>query len=307
MERPTQSKSSAPTAGNEEGAGSCCGLREVVNRDPDYAEIENLNKIPTWLAPCHFAAAACQCTQSLFLFAFATQVDMKWCVYTNYPDAAANDAEETEIYAVPGPAQIGCFNTTWYAGAFILLSGFAHVLHNVPRIRQWYEHHMERHHSPMRWIEYSFSCSLMRIHIAQVAGVTDVFCVILIFMLTQSAMFLVMLHEVINAKNRADGYKQNWLPVICAMIPNFSTWGVIFAFYKADMAQFESQTTAAIIIVLFVLECTFPLIFFLQWMKVGIFKDYLMGEFGFIVMSFTTKTFLAWVTLAGANAFSKNF
>jgi hypothetical protein len=57
---------------------------------------------------------------------------------------------------------------------------------------------------------------------------------------------------------------------------------------------------------LFMLEMCFPICFVLQWKKIGVFRDYLIGEFGFIMLSFTAKTLLAWVTLAGANEYSRN-
>jgi hypothetical protein len=280
---------------------SCCQMG-VVYKDPDYLVIENLNVVPSWLAPCHYGAAICQCLQALFLFTFASQVDVKWCLYTNYPEITDVDSEDTDIYAVPRSAELVCYNITWYAGVFILLSGFAHIMHMVPRIRPWYEYKIERHQSPMRWVEYSFSCSLMRIYIAQVSGVTDVSTLALIFILTQSTMFYAMLHEIINAKNRADGFKQNYLPVVLAFIPNTATWGVIFAYFAQGIGKVEASLAAIIVLILFLLELSFPIVFFLQWKMVGPFKDYLIGEFAFIVLSFTTKTFLAWATVIGANA-----
>ncbi|MGZ4906681.1 MAG: heliorhodopsin HeR [Halobacteriota archaeon] len=43
----------------------------------------------------------------------------------------------------------------------------------------------------------------------------------------------------------------------------------------------------------------FPLSMFLQYKKVGRWKDYLYGEHGYIVLSIVAKTALAWQVFAG--------
>jgi hypothetical protein len=276
-----------------------------IYKDADYLTIENLNVIPAWLVPCHCGAAICQFLQALFLFTFASQVDVKWCLYSNYPELTHEDIEEeTNIYATPHPVQLICYNITWYAGIFISMSGIFHVVHITPPLKDWIMYRIERHQSPMRWAEYSFSCSLMRLYVAQVAGVTDVCILVMVFFLTQSAMCFVMLYEMMNAKNRADGYKQNHTAIVFAFIANLISWGIIFAFFAAGFGQIEASLSAVILMILFVLELSFPIVFFLQWYKVGAFKDYLIGEFAYIILSFTTKTFLAWATVIGANTLS---
>ena len=59
------------------------------------------------------------------------------------------------------------------------------------------------------------------------------------------------------------------------------------------------------VVSLFLLDLCFPICFYLQWKQIGAFRDYMVGEAGFIALSFTAKTFLAWVTLAGANAYTR--
>lgn len=277
----------------------------MAPKTPHYLEVEHKNKIPLWLAPCHLVAALFQGMQSLFLFAFASQTDLQWEVYTNYP--SASDELQDDIYATPDPKLIGTYPITWYAGLFILLSCIDHILCIVPRFREHYEYYIERHQSPMRWIEYSLSASLMRMHIAQVAGVTDAHILFLIFTMTHVALYFPALHEKMNAKARADGYEQNWTAFYCGTVPHMASWGVIFFYFFSGLNRGDPPGfVVTIVMSLFVLDMSFPTCFVLQWRKVGIFQDYLVGEFGFIMLSFTTKTFLAWITLAGANGYSRN-
>jgi hypothetical protein len=257
-----------------------------------------------WLAPCHFVAAIFQFMQSVFIFAFSTKVDLKWCVYTFYPNAE-NDAHETDIYAVPEENEIGCFTVTWYAGVAILLSGCFHLSCILPKFREKYEYNIQRHQSPFRWIEYSLSCSIMRVHIAQVAGVTDLYTLILTFFLTYASIILGFTYEKLNAKNRADGYVQDQSPLWYGVICHVVSWAVIFAYFIRGMAKIDSSLALGLVLALFFLEMTFPIVFVLQWGKIGPYKDYLVGEFSFFLLSFTTKTFLAWATLIGANAYAR--
>jgi hypothetical protein len=264
-------------------------------------KIENINSIPLWLAPCHLVAALFQCMQALFLFAFSSQVDLRWNVYSNFPAGDGLVLGENE-YARPEAHLIGSYSVTWYAGVFILLSGIDHISCLLPSFRQKYESYIQRHQSPFRWVEYSFSAALMRVLIAQVAGVTDIHLIFSIYVMAATSLFFVILHERLNAKARADGYPQDWLAIMFAFIPHMASWSIIFSFFFAGVSRGDPPAfVSTIVFSLFFLDLTFPICFFLQWMSIGVFKDYLVGEFGFIMLSFTSKTFLAWVTLAGAN------
>jgi hypothetical protein len=272
---------------------------------PHYLEIENLNTIPLWLAPCHLIAALFQCMQSLFLFAFSGQIDLRWFVYTNFP--TLDELGEDE-YAKPEPHEIASYSITWYAGVFILLSGIDHISCIIPRFRKSYEYYVERSQSPYRWIEYSLSSPLMKMHIAQVAGVTDIHILFLIFCLGHTALYFAALHEKLNAKARADGYPQNWFPFWAGSVPHMACWSVIFCYFFTGLRRGDPSAflVSTIVFSLFFLDMCFPLCMYLQWKKIGIFKDYLVGEFGFIMLSFTAKTFLAWVTVASANRYGRS-
>lgn len=282
-----------------------------------YLEPENLNEIPMFLAPCHWIATLFQLMQSIFLFAFSSQVNLRWMIYTNFPmveedtRAIARDVFDSDIiyYASPESKYIGGYYVTWMTGGFILLSGLDHLLCVLPKFKKTYEYYLVRNQSPYRWAEYSISAPLMKMHIAQVAGVTDIHMLFLIFMLNHVAIYFPMLHEKMNAKALADGYEQNWLPIVFGTIPFLGCWMVIFCYFFEALSRGDQPPAfvVTIVISLFVVELFFPICFFLQWKKIGIFQDYLIGEFGFIMLSFVAKTILAWTTLVGANRYVENF
>ena len=273
---------------------------EGVEKRRRYDEVENLNEIPLWLAPCHMIAALFQFVQALFLFAWSSKVDLTWYVYVNFP--TKDELPSEHDFAKPFAQEVGSYPITWYAGVFILLSCIDHVLCILPSVRPYYEYYIERHQSPIRWIEYSLSAPLMRVHIAQVAGVTDVHILWCVFFLGHSAMYFPAMHEKLNAKARADGYTQNWFPAYAGGVPHMASWLVIFCYFFTGLRQADPpEFIGTIVFCLFLLDSCFAICFHLQWKKIGIFKDYLIGEFGFIMLSFTAKTFLAWATLAGAN------
>ncbi|KAG7363520.1 hypothetical protein IV203_026881 [Nitzschia inconspicua] len=270
-----------------------------------YNKIQNLNEIPMWLAPCNLVAAIFQFMQAAFIFAFSRKVGLKWCLYTFYPNTENEEGYDNDVYATPEEEQIACYTITWYAGIVTLLSGVDHLFAILPYFRPRYEYYIERHQNPQRWIEYCFTCSLLRVHIAQVAGVTDVYTIVLTFFLTLSSIVFGLLHERMNAKNRADGYTQDYTAFWSSCIMHLASWAIIFAYFIEGMAKVDNSLALGLVLTLFLLEMTFPLIFILQWRKIGPFKDYLVGEFSFCLFSFTTKTFIAWATLIGANAYAR--
>jgi ABC-type spermidine/putrescine transport system permease subunit I len=145
----------------------------------------------------------------------------------------------------------------------------------------------------------------MRVHIAQVAGVTDLYTLILTFFLGHAAIMFPLMYEKMNAKNRADGYVQDTSPFWMGFLCHAASWAVVFAYFASGSTEEGRSLAIALVLTLFILELTFPAAFVLQWGKVGPFKDYMIGEFTFCLLSFTTKTFLAWATLIGANAYAR--
>ena len=264
-----------------------------------YLEIDNLNKIPLWLAPCNLVATLFQVLQAGFLFAFSSQIKMKWLIYTNYPSVDTSTLGANE-YAKPDPHLLATYSITWYAGIFIIMNAIDHVLCVLPWTRPTYEYYIERSQNPIRWYEYGFSASLMRVTIAQLAGVTDIHLLVCIYFLTVCMIWFGIMHEKLNAKARADGYTQDWTPFWMSWVAQLVAWIIIFLYFFSGIKHgAKSSFETTIVFLLFVLDAGFAVVFTLQWRKIGVFKDFMIGEFAFILLSFTAKSFLAWISFAG--------
>jgi len=281
----------------------------VVQHDDDHSgpsasvnptkEIEHLNEIPSNLQYWNIAAAIFQFAQAIALFYLSSQANTKWFWYTYFGNF---DDREDADFGIPEPKLVASFSVTWYSAVFILLSGLDHLVVTLPRIKNVYEYYIARHQNPFRWAEYSVSASLMRVMIAQLSGVTDIHLLFSIFLMAATTMLLGSVHESINAKNRADNLKQNWFAFLVAWIPQLGSWAIIYCYFFVAVTRANPPGFVyAIVFILFALDGTFALLFWLQWAKIGRFENYVTGEKGFIVLSFTAKALLAWINYGGGS------
>lgn len=267
---------------------------------PECQEIIHLNTVPSSLQKWNVAAAIFQFAQSVALFYLSAQADTKWFWFVNFPGNL--DDRETEDFGFPIPEKVAAFSVTWYSAVFILLSALDHFMVTLPRVKNLYDYYLARHQNPFRWAEYSLSASLMRVMIAQLSGVTDVHLLFSIFVMAAITMLLGSVHESINAKARADGYKQNWFAFYVSWIPHMASWAIIYCYFFTSLRRADPPGFVyAIVFILFVLDGTFALLFWLQWAKIGRFKNYTTGEKGFIILSFTAKALLAWINYGGGS------
>jgi hypothetical protein len=261
-------------------------------------EIRNLNEIPPSLFKWNLAAAIFQLVQAFALFYLSSQADTKWFWFTNYPLSLDNSSDNN--FGQPGPEQVAAFSITWYSAVFIALSGIDHLVCII--FQKTYNYYIERHQNPFRWAEYAISASLMRIMIAQLSGVTDVHLLWCIFSLAALTMLLGSIHESVNAKARADNLKQNWYPFFASWLAHLASWLVIFNYFFVAVSEGSPPAFVwSIIFILFLLDGSFALLFTLQWLKIGRFSDYVVGEKGFILLSFTAKALLAWINYGGGS------
>ncbi|CAJ1960462.1 unnamed protein product [Cylindrotheca closterium] len=311
------------TAPNEQDAvlgGSNNNNNTVTNYDDDahYLEPRGLNEIPKVLNVLHIVGALVQTAEAIFLFAFASNINLKWLLYTNYPVAVDNalasqiggEGTDNVYFARPESKYLTSFSVPWVTGAIVLLSAIDHIFAIMPGGRQLYEHHLARNKASFRWLEYAVSCSLMNMHISQLVGVTDVHIIILVFVLSISIQYPAYIHEVVNARAREEGFAQYWSPFIFGCIPWVAVWGVIFSYYHQSIATVGEDPPSFVlptIVAVFVLEGLFPILFVLQWLKVGIFKNYVVGEYGYMILGLIAKSSLAWITLIGAEKYAESF
>ena len=167
--------------------------------------------------------------------------------------------------------------------------------------RDTYIHYIERHQNPFRWTEYTFSASLMKVLIAQQVGITDVHLLIALFVIMAISIQCAATHEVCNAKARSENRVQNWRSFFTGWIGHLTNWAMIFNYFAVYNSRGgEASAVWALIILQFLLDTSFAATFYLQWNKIGIYKDYVVGGKQFIALSFTAKTLLIWLTVVNA-------
>ncbi len=200
---------------------------------------------------------------------------------------------------VPDSTQVGELLFGPAVAVFLLISAVAHFILATFGYK-WYVRNLERTMNPGRFYEYALSSSLMMILIAMLNGMWDVPSLILIFGLNASMNLFGIMMEYDN-ENRE---KVRWASFIYGCIVGIIPW-ITLVMYLVGAGSGEAQPPTfvyAIIISIFIFFNSFAVNMYLQYKKVGPWKDYLFGERMYIVLSLVAKTALAWQIFAGTLA-----
>jgi hypothetical protein len=181
---------------------------------------------------------------------------------------------------------------------FFLMSAVAHFSMAFPA-RRWYEAHLGRGQNPIRWIEYSFSSSVMIVVIAALAGVQEVGTLIAIFGVNAAMILFGWSMEIANEGRE----RPQWLHYIFGCIAGAVPWAVIFVTILVSATEPGSAPipgfVIAIFVTLFVAFNIFAINMVLQYGKIGRWRDYLHGERAYMLFSLIAKSLLAWQVFFG--------
>lgn len=149
-----------------------------------------------------------------------------------------------------------------------------------------------------RWIEYSLSASVMIVAIGLLVGIYDFTNLLMMFGLIAVMNLLGWVMEVHNQKIS----KTNWLSFNIGVLAGALPWIVIAHYLLLGAFNGSSAPTFVYIIFvsIFVFFSIFALNMYLQYKKVGKWKDYIYGERAYIFLSLSAKSALAWQVFAGA-------
>ena len=184
--------------------------------------------------------------------------------------------------------------------AFLLLSAIAHFYLASIGYRG-YVKNLKKGMNPIRFYEYALSSSLMIVLIGLLVGVWDLGALIAIFGVNAAMNFFGIMMELHN--ERTD--KTDWRAFIYGCIAGIVPWIVIIWYFLGSLSSSDAKPPGfvyAIIPTIFVFFNIFALNMFLQYKKVGPWKNYLFGERFYIVLSLLAKTALAWMIFAGTLA-----
>jgi hypothetical protein len=198
----------------------------------------------------------------------------------------------------PMPHVLGYVRIGPLVAAFLFMSALAHLLLVMPGVYEWYVKNLKKGANYARWIEYSFSASLMIVVIALLSGVYDLGSLILIFFLN---MMMILFGWMMELHNQTTG-KTNWTAFYFGCLAGIVPWVVIaLYFFSAVTTPGANVPTFVYFIlpILFVFFNIFAVNMVLQYKKVGKWHDYLFGERVYILLSLLAKSALAWQVFAG--------
>jgi hypothetical protein len=179
---------------------------------------------------------------------------------------------------------------------FLALAALDHGL-TATVLRTRYEGGLRRGINRFRWVEYSLSATIMILLIAFYAGITQLTAAIAIIGTNVSMILFGWLQESMNPPDRDT---TTMLPFWFGCIAGAAPWVAI------SLNIVGSETVPGfvygIFISLFLFFMSFALNQYLQYRKVGPWRDYAFGEKAYLVLSLGAKSALAWQIFAGSLA-----
>lgn len=183
---------------------------------------------------------------------------------------------------------------------FLALAALDHLAVAAPRIGDWYVRNLGRERNYARWIEYAISASVMVVLIAMLAGISDAFALLGLFAVNAAMILFGLLMEMMNPSRQGANWTPFWFGALAGAVP----WIIIaLAIGAAEADASVPGFVYGIFVSLFLLFNSFAVNMWLQYRRVGRWRDYLHGERMYITLSIVAKSLLAWQvfgsTLAG--------
>ncbi len=196
------------------------------------------------------------------------------------------------------PATAALFNLSlpMLVAAFFFISALAHAIIATVYYRR-YEQGLKRGINKARWAEYAISASTMMVAISLLVGVYDLPSLAMVFALTVIMNLMGLVMEVHNQTTK----KTSWLSYGIGCFAGLVPWLVI-AFYMwlgAEKGSSAPTFVYWIFVSIFVFFNCFAVNMFLQYKKIGPWRNYLYGERAYIILSLVAKSLLAWQVFAG--------
>jgi hypothetical protein len=174
--------------------------------------------------------------------------------------------------------------------AFVFISAIAHLLLVTPAGFRWYTANLARKRNDARWIEYSLSASLMIVLIAMLTGIGDVSALVALFGVNAAMIFFGLMQEHYSEPG-SGRLLPFWLGCIVGAVP----WIAITIYILTPGSATDPPVFVyGIFVSLFAFFNVFALNMWLQYRRVGPWRDYVFGETVYIILSLTAKSALAW-------------
>jgi hypothetical protein len=198
----------------------------------------------------------------------------------------------------PAPAPEALFDVRigWAVAVFLGLAALDHLL-TATVSRGVYERDLRQGINRFRWVEYSFSATLMIILIGFYSGITSINAVIAVAGANVAMILFGWLQERMNPPGRTS---TTMLPFWFGTLVGLAPW--ISIAVNISGSETVPGFVYGIVIAQFIFFFSFGLNQLLQYRGVGRWADYAFGEKTYLVLSLVAKSVLAWQIFAGSLA-----
>lgn len=179
---------------------------------------------------------------------------------------------------------------------FLALAAADHLLTSTV-FRARYEADLGAGINRFRWIEYSFSATVMVLLIGLYSGITGISAILGIIGANVAMILFGWLQESMNPPDRT---RTTMAPFWFGTLVGFAPWVAIAV--NLIGASTVPAFVYGIFVSLFVFFMSFGVNQWLQYRKVGAWKSYAFGENAYLVLSLAAKSALAWQIFAGSLA-----
>jgi hypothetical protein len=196
----------------------------------------------------------------------------------------------------PAPESLFEVRVGWAIAVFLVLAAVDHLI-TASVGRATYESDLRGGINRFRWVEYSFSATLMVLLISMYSGITGINALIAIAGANVAMILFGWVQERMNPPGRASTTMLAfWFGTVVGLAP----WiAIAVNFAGADEVP-------GFVYGIFVVQATFFFSFGLnQWLQyrgVGPWSDYAFGEKAYLVLSLGAKSALAWQIFGGSLA-----
>jgi hypothetical protein len=197
---------------------------------------------------------------------------------------------------VPPPEPLFDVRVGVAIAVFLGLAALDHLL-TATVARDTYERDLRRGINRFRWVEYSFSATIMLVLIAFYNGITGIDAVLAIVGANVAMILFGWLQELMNPPGRAS---TTMLPFWFGTLVGIAPWvAILVNLLGADEVP---NFVLGIFVSLFVFFMSFGLNQWLQYRGIGPWRDYAYGEKAYLVLSLAAKSALAWQIFGGSLA-----
>lgn len=198
---------------------------------------------------------------------------------------------------VPATETLFSVDFAWLVASFLVMSSIAHLT-IVTIYRKRYLADLERGVNRARWIEYSVSASTMMVAIALLSGMNDGASLLMVFGLVAVMNLTGLVMELVNVGRKTI----SWVGFVVGCVAGIIPW-IAFALYVWAAESFGASDIPAFVygiyVSIFVFFNCFAVNMYLQYKKIGPWKNYLFGENVYIILSLVAKSALAWQVFGG--------